>query len=73
MPTFEQIIQNNQPVPIVHVSLPGAQQGNASAFRAILDTGAQRTSVFPNVQNKIGLMPLGTGDMRSASGEITEI
>lgn len=70
MPSFESTIQNNQPLLNVQVSTPNSSLPNSSAgFVALLDTGAQVTSLSPKVPQALGLIQIGIGTMIPASGQ----
>src|ERR1700730_12997669 len=49
----------------------GASFPNPQMFRALVDTGAQRTMISTNVVNALNLTPLGTVQIRGAGHTIT--
>jgi len=70
MPSFESTIQNNQPLLNVQVSIPNPSLPNSgTGFAALLDTGAQITSLSPKVPQTLGLIQIGIGTMVPASGQ----
>lgn len=70
MPTFESLIRDHQPLIRVQTPLPNTNNNAARLFAALLDTGAQFTSVSPKVQQEMGLEPVGVGSMIPANGEV---
>ena len=66
MPTFDQQVVDNQIIIDVALSEPGGEQ---LAFKALVDTGAQATSVSPRVIEALGLVPTGPVSLIVASGE----
>ena len=70
MPTFESAIHNHQPLIDVQVSLPGVSAPNPHIYVALLDTGAQFTSVSHKIPQEMGLIAIGAGDMLPASGQV---
>ncbi len=50
--------------------LAGVAPSNPPVFRALVDTGAQRTMISPDVVARLGLNPIGRIPVRSAGGTI---
>jgi hypothetical protein len=50
--------------------LAGAAQSTPPVFRALVDTGAQRTMISPDVVSRLGLNPIGKIPVRSAGGTV---
>ena len=50
--------------------LPGVSTTNPPVFRALVDTGAQKTMISPDVVSRLGLNPIGKIPVRSAGGTV---
>lgn len=67
MPTFAQDVIDRQIIIGVEVSLVAGQ--HAQLYSALLDTGAQRSAISPQVVSDLGLVPIAPFSIGVASGE----
>ncbi len=65
MPTCSIPIADNRILLVASVSLPSPHVGTASTFKALVDTGAQRSMVTNRVVASVGAFPI---DIESADG-----
>ena len=65
MPSFEQPVVDNQTIITVGVSKSGEQR---YTFKALVDTGAQTTTISPRAIEALGLVPTGLISLTVASG-----
>ncbi len=69
MPSFKGIVDNGQCFITVHVHPPQSQrQKESRAFRAIIDTGAQRTCISQRVISALDLLSESKVKMKSTTG-----
>lgn len=68
MPSFEQQIEDNQIIISVDLSIASGQP--TRRYKALLDTGAQRTAISPRVAKDLNLMPIGPWKILVASGQV---
>ena len=79
MPCFDGIIENRQILFTCHVANPLREDGDApasihdmSAYRALLDTGAQISMLSQRVVDSEGLFAIGTDGIVGVGGVIAD-
>ena len=73
MPCFTGNVVNNQIIFVCHLTKSGSDQvdlDESTLFRALLDTGAQRTCITKNVVEKLGMEPVSWSKITGVGGEV---
>lgn len=68
MPSFEQLIENNEIIIFVDVSIASGKP--TRQYKALLDTGAQLTAIAPRVARDLNIVPIGPWKIMVASGQV---
>ncbi|MCY4674315.1 MAG: retropepsin-like aspartic protease [Bacteroidetes bacterium] len=71
MPSFVLDIKNNQAFLESTVGRPESPD-ETMGFKALLDTGAQRTLVSPKIVKDLGLIPIAPASVRAVSGGVVD-
>ena len=75
MPTCSIQIEDNRLILVAAVSLPAPDNSDPASFRALVDTGAQRSMVAANVVEAVGAPIVSIGSYMAVNGavESTEV
>ena len=76
MPSFMIDIKNNQAFLLVDIGHPkNKQQTNnqeQKTYRALFDTGAQKTLISPKIVDDLGFVAIGQASLGTAAGDVKE-